>query len=143
MYSKGNLVMNFLRSHQVKYHDFPWFVSVDQPEEVNLTAEEEVDDDDDEHIPDLRALRLNTENSHLFMDHANGTICFVALDSDVKMEGRAYRCAVSDISHAGEELPPIKHGNPITDRRSTFQPHLAPVVTPRQVRRINSLCLYK
>ncbi|NXP74526.1 IMPCT protein, partial [Ramphastos sulfuratus] len=34
-----------------------------------------------------------------------------------------------------EELPPIHHGNPITDRRSTFQAHLAPVVTPRQVSR--------
>uniref|UniRef100_A0A3P8UUD3 Impact RWD domain protein n=1 Tax=Cynoglossus semilaevis TaxID=244447 RepID=A0A3P8UUD3_CYNSE len=33
-----------------------------------------------------------------------------------------------------EELPPIKHGSTITDRRSTFQPHLAPVVTPRQVK---------
>ncbi|XP_015253073.1 PREDICTED: protein IMPACT isoform X2 [Cyprinodon variegatus] len=32
-----------------------------------------------------------------------------------------------------EEIPPIKHGNPITDRRSTFQPHLAPVVTPTQI----------
>lgn len=78
--------------------------TVDQPEQVNLTAEQEVDDDDED-IPDFRALKLNTENAHLFMDHANG-----------------------------EELPPIKHGNPITDRRSTFQPHLAPVVTPRQVK---------
>ncbi|KAK1172854.1 protein IMPACT isoform X4 [Acipenser oxyrinchus oxyrinchus] len=34
---------------------------------------------------------------------------------------------------AYEELPPIKHGEPITDRRSTFQPHLAPVVTPKQI----------
>lgn len=32
-----------------------------------------------------------------------------------------------------EELPPIRHGEAITDRRSTFQPHLAPVVTPKQV----------
>ncbi|XP_018603525.2 protein IMPACT isoform X2 [Scleropages formosus] len=35
-----------------------------------------------------------------------------------------------------EELPPIKHGEAITDRRSTFQPHLAPVVTPRQVKMV-------
>uniref|UniRef100_A0A674P788 Impact RWD domain protein n=1 Tax=Takifugu rubripes TaxID=31033 RepID=A0A674P788_TAKRU len=35
-----------------------------------------------------------------------------------------------------EELPPIKHGESITDRRSTFQPHLAPVVSPRQVKMI-------
>ncbi|XP_071343031.1 protein IMPACT isoform X4 [Trachinotus anak] len=80
--------------------------TVDQSEKVNMTAEEEVDgdDDDDEDIPDFRTLKLNTENVHLFMDHAND-----------------------------EEVPPIKHGNPITDRRSTFQPHLAPVVTPRQI----------
>uniref|UniRef100_A0A3Q1FGL6 Impact RWD domain protein n=1 Tax=Acanthochromis polyacanthus TaxID=80966 RepID=A0A3Q1FGL6_9TELE len=76
--------------------------TVDQPENVNMTAEEDVDDDED--LPDFRTLKLNIENAHLFMDQAND-----------------------------EEIPPIKHGNPITDRRSTFQPHLAPVVTPRQV----------
>ncbi|XP_041863374.1 protein IMPACT [Melanotaenia boesemani] len=79
--------------------------TVDQPENVNVTAEEEVDDDED--VPDFRTLRLNTENVHLFMDQAND-----------------------------EEIPPIKHGNAITDRRSTFQPHLAPVVSPRQVKRV-------
>ncbi|XP_023576159.1 protein IMPACT [Octodon degus] len=31
-----------------------------------------------------------------------------------------------------EELPPVDHGIPITDRRSTFQAHLAPVVCPKQ-----------
>lgn len=35
-----------------------------------------------------------------------------------------------------EELPLIKHGEAITDRRSTFQPHLALVVTPKQVQNI-------
>lgn len=80
-------------------------VSVDQRDGVNMTAEEEVDDD--EEIPDLRTLKLNTENAHLLMDQAND-----------------------------EEMPPIKHGNTITDRRSTFQPHLAPVVTPRQVKMV-------
>ncbi|NWT41134.1 IMPCT protein, partial [Chroicocephalus maculipennis] len=35
-----------------------------------------------------------------------------------------------------EELPSIHHGSPITDRRSTFQAHLAPVVTPRQVKKV-------
>eukprot|EP00064_Thunnus_orientalis_P005004 superscaffoldBa00000475_g5017 len=79
--------------------------TVDQPEKVNITAEEEVDDDED--MQDFRNLKLNTENAHLFMDHAND-----------------------------EEMPPIKHGNTITDRRSTFQPHLAPVVTPRQVKMV-------
>lgn len=61
---------------------------MDQPEKVNMTAEEEVDDDDD--IPDFRTLNLNTENAHLFMDQADGTsyyslIVFVALDSAVKI----------------------------------------------------------
>ncbi|XP_043835491.1 protein IMPACT isoform X3 [Dromiciops gliroides] len=35
-----------------------------------------------------------------------------------------------------EELPPIKHGVPITDRRSTFQAHLAPVVFLKQVKMV-------
>ncbi|XP_035033105.1 protein IMPACT [Hippoglossus stenolepis] len=78
--------------------------TVDQPERVNMTAEEDVDDED---LPDFRTLKLNTENAHLFLDHSND-----------------------------EEVPPIKHGNTITDRRSTFQPHLAPVVTPRQVKMV-------
>nr|XP_020459027.1 protein IMPACT isoform X7 [Monopterus albus] len=73
-----------------------------QPENVTLTAEEEVNDDED--APDFRTFKLNTESAYFFMDHAND-----------------------------EEVPPIKHGNTITDRRSTFQPHLAPVVTPRQI----------
>uniref|UniRef100_UPI00398E48A9 protein IMPACT isoform X2 n=1 Tax=Pristiophorus japonicus TaxID=55135 RepID=UPI00398E48A9 len=33
-----------------------------------------------------------------------------------------------------EQLPPVTHGEPITDRRSTFQAHLAPVVMPKQVK---------
>ncbi|NXU61257.1 IMPCT protein, partial [Horornis vulcanius] len=39
-------------------------------------------------------------------------------------------------SQEDEELPPIHHGKPITDRRSTFQAHLAPVVTTSQVKRV-------
>uniref|UniRef100_A0A3B3TCM4 Impact RWD domain protein n=1 Tax=Paramormyrops kingsleyae TaxID=1676925 RepID=A0A3B3TCM4_9TELE len=35
-----------------------------------------------------------------------------------------------------EETPPITHGQVITDRRSTFQPHLAPVVTSKQVTKV-------
>ncbi|NXG13908.1 IMPCT protein, partial [Grallaria varia] len=38
----------------------------------------------------------------------------------------------SESSNVDEELPPIHHGNPVTDRRSTFQAHLAPVVTTRK-----------
>lgn len=62
--------------------------------------------EDGEDVPDFSALKL-TENAHFFMDHLND-----------------------------EEMPPIKHGNAITDRRSTFQPHLASVVTPRQVKMV-------
>ncbi|XP_071371677.1 protein IMPACT [Centroberyx affinis] len=80
--------------------------TVEQPEKVNMMTEEE-EDDDDEDVPDFRTLKLNTENAHLFMDHAND-----------------------------EEIPPIQHGTTITDRRSTFQPHLAPVVTPRQIKAV-------
>ncbi|XP_069477030.1 protein IMPACT isoform X3 [Ambystoma mexicanum] len=40
-----------------------------------------------------------------------------------------------------EELPPVSHGEPITERRSTFQAHLAPVVSPKQVKMVlNKLC---
>lgn len=62
--------------------------------------------EDGEDLPDLSALKL-TEDAHLFMDHPDD-----------------------------DEMPPIKHGDAITDRRSTFQPHLAPVVTPKQVKMV-------
>ncbi|XP_075560940.1 protein IMPACT isoform X2 [Pelecanus crispus] len=42
----------------------------------------------------------------------------------------------SESQEVDEELPSIHHGSPITDRRSTFQAHLAPVVTPGQVKRV-------
>ncbi|XP_015426028.1 PREDICTED: protein IMPACT isoform X1 [Myotis davidii] len=58
--------------------------------------------------------------------------------------GRALGFDVGDSQTAGtaarvaemEELPPIDHGVPITDRRSTFQAHLAPVVCPKQVKMV-------
>ncbi|XP_025938977.1 protein IMPACT isoform X1 [Apteryx rowi] len=40
---------------------------------------------------------------------------------------------ITSESQEDEELPSIHHGNPITDRRSTFQAHLAPVVTLQQM----------
>ncbi|KAK1896283.1 Protein IMPACT-B [Dissostichus eleginoides] len=73
----------------------------------NVDMTTEEEEDDDEDMPDFRSLKLNTENAHLFMDPAKD-----------------------------EEAPPIKHGNTFTDRRSTFQPHLAPVVTPKQVKMV-------
>lgn len=50
--------------------------------------------------------------------------------------GRALGCDVSESQTEMEELPPIDHGVPITDRRSTFQAHLAPVVCPKQVKMV-------
>lgn len=91
--------------------------AADQPEKVNLTAEEQVDEDDDDDdedsdLPDFSSLKVSAEEALLFVDHAND-----------------------------EEVPPIRHGDAITDRRSTFQPHLAPVVTPKQVKMVlEKLC---
>ncbi|XP_030647340.1 protein IMPACT [Chanos chanos] len=68
---------------------------------------EEEEDYDEDVLLDYSALKLNTEQSHLFSDRL-----------------------------VDEELPPIHHGEAITDRRSTFQPHLAPVVSPKQVRMV-------
>lgn len=45
--------------------------SVHQPGKVNITAEEEVEDDKD--FPDFSALGENTEKALLFLDQANGT----------------------------------------------------------------------
>ncbi|XP_055020628.1 protein IMPACT isoform X2 [Boleophthalmus pectinirostris] len=78
----------------------------DHPAKNINITTEEEEMEDGEDIPDFSSLKL-TENAHLFMDHLND-----------------------------DEMPPIKHGNTITDRRSTFQPHLAPVVTPRQVKMV-------
>ncbi|KAJ8333587.1 hypothetical protein SKAU_G00415950 [Synaphobranchus kaupii] len=81
------------------------------PEQKKVTEEVEVDDDRswtaESDFPNFHTRGLNTEAAHLLTE----------LPGD-------------------EELPPIKHGEPITDRRSTFQPHLAPVVTTRQVKMV-------
>uniref|UniRef100_A0A8C7XWG3 Impact RWD domain protein n=1 Tax=Oryzias sinensis TaxID=183150 RepID=A0A8C7XWG3_9TELE len=84
-----------------------FFFAEEHPGKDSPTAEEGVDEDDEEYLSDFMALKLNTENAHLFMDQGHD-----------------------------EELPLIKHGNPVTDRRSTFQPHLALVVSPRQVKMV-------
>uniref|UniRef100_A0A8C8GTI8 Impact N-terminal domain-containing protein n=1 Tax=Oncorhynchus tshawytscha TaxID=74940 RepID=A0A8C8GTI8_ONCTS len=64
----------------------------------------EMEDDEEIMLPDNWVLKLNTESLHLFENHS-----------------------------IDEELPPIKQGGIITDRRSTFQPQLPTVVTPRQL----------
>ncbi|XP_061635550.1 protein IMPACT isoform X2 [Phyllopteryx taeniolatus] len=65
------------------------------------------EDLDDGDGPDFAGLALSAEDAQHFLEHAND-----------------------------EEVPPIKHGGCITDRRSTFQSHLAPVVAPRQVKTV-------
>lgn len=44
--------------------------SVIQEEKVNVTAEEDVEDDED--VPDLRVLGENAGKTHFFPDQANG-----------------------------------------------------------------------
>ncbi|XP_013855234.1 protein IMPACT [Austrofundulus limnaeus] len=67
----------------------------------------EEEEEDDEDVPDFSALTQHTQEELLFLDQDND-----------------------------EEVPPIKHGDTVTDRRSTFQAHLAPLVTPRQVKMV-------
>uniref|UniRef100_A0A3Q4AV63 RWD domain-containing protein n=1 Tax=Mola mola TaxID=94237 RepID=A0A3Q4AV63_MOLML len=77
------------------------------------------------------------EKSQMSPSEKVNTTAEVEVDGDDDiLDLRTLRVSPEDLSgdHADdEELPPIRHGESITDRRSTFQPHLAPVVTPRQV----------
>uniref|UniRef100_A0A667ZTD1 Impact RWD domain protein n=1 Tax=Myripristis murdjan TaxID=586833 RepID=A0A667ZTD1_9TELE len=80
----------------------------------------------------LRGLeRMTLANSleDLYVEHAGESILFLWVEKI-----REFLIEKSQITETDEEVPPIKHGTTITDRRSTFQPHLAPVVTPRQVK---------
>uniref|UniRef100_A0A8C2B111 Impact RWD domain protein n=1 Tax=Cyprinus carpio TaxID=7962 RepID=A0A8C2B111_CYPCA len=86
------------------------FVSVclDGPEMgKTVTTEEEGHDYDEDNLPDYSMLKLANQSAQLLSSASDD-----------------------------EELPLIKHGETITDRRSTFQPHLAAVVTPKQVQRV-------
>ncbi|XP_056614801.1 protein IMPACT [Triplophysa dalaica] len=83
----------------------PQSAETDGPETNKTMNTEEDRDHDEDIIQDYRLLHVG----------ANQSADFISGTSD------------------DEELPPIQHGETITDRRSTFQPHLAPVVTPKQV----------
>ncbi|XP_016328702.1 protein IMPACT isoform X1 [Sinocyclocheilus anshuiensis] len=72
-----------------------------------VTTEEEAHDYDEDDLPDYSMLKLANQSAQLLSSASDD-----------------------------EELPLIKHGETITDRRSTFQPHLAAVVTPKQVQRV-------
>ncbi|KTF94911.1 hypothetical protein cypCar_00033918 [Cyprinus carpio] len=78
--------------------------SADGPEmSKTVTTEEEGHDYDEDNLPDYSMLKLANQSAQLLSSASDD-----------------------------EELPLIKHGETITDRRSTFQPHLAAVVTPKQ-----------
>lgn len=49
----------------------PCSASVDQPEKVNMTAEEDVEDDNQ--VPDIRTFGDSAEESRLYAEHVNGT----------------------------------------------------------------------
>ncbi|KAI7791158.1 protein IMPACT [Triplophysa rosa] len=83
----------------------PQSAETDGPETKRTVTTEEIHDYDEDEIQDYRLLQVG----------ANQSADFISSTSD------------------DEEMPPIQHGEKITDRRSTFQPHLAPVVTPKQV----------
>lgn len=72
-----------------------------------VTTEEEGHDYDEDDLPDISVLKLSSQSDQI-----------VSTSSD------------------DEELPLIKHGESITDRRSTFQPHLSAVENPKQVQRL-------
>ncbi|XP_072516104.1 protein IMPACT isoform X2 [Salminus brasiliensis] len=82
--------------------------NTEEPETCRAAVTTEEQDEGWGDVPDYSSLKLSTEQAHLF----------------------------SSSSADEEEMPPIKHGEAVTDRRSTFQPHLAPVVTPKQVQRV-------
>ncbi len=61
-----------------------------------MTAEEEVDDD--EEIPDFRTFKLSAENEHLFMDHANGTALW-SLTDFVQWLNERKIILINDVEH--------------------------------------------
>lgn len=57
----------------------PSSASVDQPGKVNMTAEEDVEDEDN--LPDIRTFRASAEEPHLYADHTSGTADLSSADS--------------------------------------------------------------
>ncbi|XP_037236392.1 protein IMPACT isoform X1 [Falco rusticolus] len=84
--------------------------SSDQDPDIKKTSEEVDEDDGDDFLLDYQPIQ----------------------EEQIKM----LNYITSENQEVDEELPSIHHGNPITDRRSTFQAHLAPVVTLKQVKRV-------
>ncbi|XP_038858512.1 protein IMPACT isoform X2 [Salvelinus namaycush] len=93
--------------------------------------------------PDRKTLSNSLEE--LYVENTGESILYLWVEKIrefllEKSQSTDTACPSFYFSHSGatrdEELPPIKLGETITERRSTFQPHLAPVVTPRQVRMV-------
>ncbi|NP_001005595.1 protein IMPACT isoform X1 [Danio rerio] len=72
-----------------------------------VMTEEGGHDCDEDDLPDISVLKLSSQSEQIFSPASDD-----------------------------EELPLIKHGESITDRRSTFQPHLSAVENPKQVQRV-------
>ncbi|XP_038858513.1 protein IMPACT isoform X3 [Salvelinus namaycush] len=79
--------------------------------------------------PDRKTLSNSLEE--LYVENTGESILYLWVEKI-----REFLLEKSQSTDTDEELPPIKLGETITERRSTFQPHLAPVVTPRQVRMV-------
>ncbi|XP_036832403.1 protein IMPACT isoform X1 [Oncorhynchus mykiss] len=79
--------------------------------------------------PDRKTLSSSLEE--LYVANTGESILYLWVE-----KVREFLLEKSQSTDTDEELPPIKLGETITERRSTFQPHLAPVVTPRQVRMV-------
>ncbi|NP_001290832.1 protein IMPACT [Esox lucius] len=77
----------------------------------------------------LDRMALSNSLEELYVENAGESILYLWVEKVREFLLEKARC--KDI-----KLPSIKHGGTITDRRSTFQSHLAPVVTPGQVRMV-------
>uniref|UniRef100_A0A8C5MSF9 Impact N-terminal domain-containing protein n=1 Tax=Leptobrachium leishanense TaxID=445787 RepID=A0A8C5MSF9_9ANUR len=60
----------------------------------------------------------------------------ILISSDLSNELFQNLSLAAHIDSSQEDVPTILHGEPISDRRSTFQAHLAPVVSPLQVKAV-------
>lgn len=54
-------------------------VTADRPQKVNMTAEEEMEDDEDSDVPDFSALKVSAEDALLSADHGSGRFIAVLL----------------------------------------------------------------
>uniref|UniRef100_A0AAR2KGE0 RWD domain-containing protein n=1 Tax=Pygocentrus nattereri TaxID=42514 RepID=A0AAR2KGE0_PYGNA len=75
-------------------------------------------------------IKLSNSLEELYLENVGESILYLWVEKIREFLIERPQCANTG------KLPPIKHGEAVTDRRSTFQSHLAPVVTPKQVQRV-------